>query len=185
MNTILIQDLKVRMEKSLQSFQNIIYSFRTGRASPNLLDNIAIDYFGKKMPLKKISNITVENSNTLKISVFDYSIIRDIENSILNSKLEISPLVQGNIIKIILPSLTEDRRKNLFKLVRSEAEKTRVNMRNIRRNANERLKKYIKEKTINNDTEHSMQHTIQKITDDYIKKINDILLHKEKEIMQF
>ena len=185
MQNSLIHNISNKMNKCLENFKKSINSIRTGRVSSSLLDCITIDYFGHKTQLKKLSNITIENASTLKISVFDNTIVNQIKNAILNSKLDISPILQGNIIKIILPNLTEERRKNLFKLVRSESEKSRINIRNLRRYAHDILKKYVKDKIINSDMEYKINNEIQKITDNYIKKINVLLNRKEDEIMNF
>ncbi|WP_422667170.1 ribosome recycling factor [Buchnera aphidicola] len=174
-----------KMEVCVKNFQIHINQIRTGRASPDLLNNIYIDYFGVRTPLRQISNIVVEDFHTLKINVFDESITNLIKKSILNSKLDLNPISYGKDIRIPLPSLTEDRRKDLIKLVRSEAENSRILIRNIRRDTNDKVKHFLKNKIISLDQERNMQNNIQSLTDKFIKIIDNILCKKEQELMQF
>jgi len=179
-------DIKTRekMKLCLQIFQNNINNIQTGRASPHLLNNIYIEYFGTKTHLNQLSNITVENSHTLKINIFDISITSLIQKAILNSKLDLNPIIRGKDILIPIPVLTEERRKKLVKVIRNEAENSRISIRNIRRDANDKIKKYLKKKIINEDDEHTSQSKIQMITNEYIKQIDSILLKKELELMK-
>ncbi|WP_343182669.1 ribosome recycling factor [Buchnera aphidicola] len=184
MHTDFMKELNDRMNQIFVLFKKYINKNYAIRISPDLLEGIKINYYGSQIPLKQLSNITVENSNTLKINVFDNKILRDIEKEIFRSKLELTPLVSDNIIRIVFPALTEDRRKKIFKLICEESETCRINIRNIRRDANHKLKKFSQDKYIGNDTEYDMQHQVQKMTDNYMKKINSLLLKTKKEIMK-
>lgn len=181
----LIKDAEIRMKKCLHTFQKTINSFRTGVASTNMLDNIIIEYYGTKTCLNQIANITIENSNIIKINVFDKNIVNIIEKKISESKLEISPVVDGNIIRLHIPSLTEERRINLSKVVRIESEKSKIQVRNIRRDINDTIKKNIKKKILNIDSKYSLISKIQLLTDSYIKQIDNLFIQKENEIMNF
>ncbi|CAL4320352.1 ribosome recycling factor [Buchnera aphidicola] len=178
-------DIDIRMMRCLEIFKSKIHKIRTGRISPSILDGLHIEYYEKKTLLNQLANIIMETSNTLKISVFDHSVVNLIEKAILNSHLEVNPIVVGNNIKIIFPPLTEERRKKLFKIVRSEAEAVRICIRNVRRDANDFLKKNIKKKIISKDIEYFLQNEVQILTDSYIRKIDHLLLQKESEIMKF
>lgn len=174
-----------RMKSCIQIFENNVNNIRTGRASPVLLNNIYIEYFGSKTALHKISNIIVENANTLRINVFDNSCTHLISKAILNSNLDLNPIIKGKDILVPIPSLTEERRKNFIKLIRSEAENSRICIRNVRRDSNEKIKKFLKDKIISEDNEHTAQNKIQSMTNENIKKIDKMLFQKEKEIMSF
>lgn len=179
----ILYDTKIRMEKCLLIFQKNVNSMRIGRVSPVLLDGIYVEYYGVKTPLKDLSNITVENANTLKITVFDRKILRMLEKEIFHSNLEFTPLVHDNIIRLIVPPLTEDRRNKICKYIQSDAENSRISIRNIRRDANDTLKKLVKKKIITIDLERVTQHEIQILTDDYINKVNHFFIQKKSEIM--
>lgn len=179
------KNIDIRMNKCLDMLNIKMNKIRTGRVSVKLLDGIFIEYYGSKISLQEVAKIIVETSNTLKISVFDHQIVNKIEKAIINSHLEINPIVIGNHIRIIIPPLTEERRKKLSKMIRFEAEKSRVCIRNIRREANDILKSNIKNKIMNKDLEYLSQNEIQKLTDFYVGKIDSLLLKKESEIMKF
>lgn len=174
-----------KMEVCIKNFQIQLNNIKTGRASPDLLNNIYVEYFGSKVLLRKISNIVVEDYHTLKINVFDSSNTNLINKAILNSDLDLNPVIHGKDIIVPIPSLTEERRKNLIKIIKNNAENTRICIRNIRRDANEKIKVYLKNKVIGEDQEHMSQNKIQKMTDEYIKKVETILVFKEKELMKF
>ncbi|QCI27160.1 ribosome recycling factor [Buchnera aphidicola] len=180
----IIKNIKLRMEKCIEKFNININNIRVGRISTKLLDKIKIEYYGVKKKIKELSNITIENSNTLKITVFDKNIIREIEKKIFHSNLGVTPIVNNNFIKIIVPPITEERRKKIVKDIQIESEYTRINIRNIRRDANNFLKKSVKNKTINIDIEYNIQNEIQNLTNYYINKINSLLSKKELEIMK-
>ncbi|QCI25448.1 ribosome recycling factor [Buchnera aphidicola (Sitobion avenae)] len=174
-----------QMETCIQTFQNNINNIKTGRASPTLLHNIYIEYFGSKTSLRQVSNIIVEDTHTLKINVFDDSITSLIRKAILNSDLDLNPILQGKDILIPIPVLTEERRKKLIKVIRNDAENSRIKIRNIRRDSNDKIKRLFKNKMISEDNEHISQTKIQIMTDEYIKKIDSILSKKEIELMKF
>ncbi|MDX1704865.1 ribosome recycling factor [Pseudidiomarina sp.] len=178
------QDAKERMEKSLESLRAQISKVRTGRAHPSLLDGIMVPYYGTPTPLKQLANITVEDSRTLALTVFDKSSTAAVEKAIMTSDLGLNPNTAGNVLRVPLPVLTEERRRDLVKVVRAEAEQGRVAIRNIRRDANSDLKELEKEKEISEDEEHRAADEIQKLTDTYIGKIDQLLEEKEKDLME-
>nr|WP_231136659.1 MULTISPECIES: ribosome recycling factor [Providencia] len=173
------------MEKSLEAFKNQISKVRTGRASPSLLDGITVEYYGSATPLRQLANVTVEDSRTLAISVFDRSMSPAIEKAIMASDLGLNPSSAGTVIRVPLPPLTEERRKDLIKVVRGEAEQGRIAVRNVRRDANDKVKALLKDKEISEDDERRSQDDIQKLTDSYIKKVDEALAQKEAELMEF
>nr|WP_241748251.1 ribosome recycling factor [Providencia rettgeri] len=173
------------MEKSLEAFKNQISKVRTGRASPSLLDGITVEYYGSATPLRQLANVTVEDSRTLAISVFDRSMSPAIEKAIMASDLGLNPSSAGTVIRVPLPPLTEERRKDLIKVVRGDAEQGRIAVRNVRRDANDKVKALLKDKEISEDDERRSQDDIQKLTDSYIKKVDEALAQKEAELMEF
>lgn len=179
------KDAQDRMEKSLEAFKNQISKVRTGRASPSLLDGINVEYYGSATPLRQLANVTVEDSRTLAISVFDRSMSPAIEKAIMASDLGLNPSSAGTVIRVPLPPLTEERRKDLIKVVRGEAEQGRIAVRNVRRDANDKVKALLKDKEISEDDERRSQDDIQKLTDSYIKKVDESLAQKEAELMEF
>ncbi|AOV97747.1 ribosome recycling factor [Edwardsiella hoshinae] len=179
------KDAETRMEKCVESFKGNISKIRTGRAHPNLLDGIQVEYYGAATPLRQLANIVAEDSRTLAVTVFDRSMSGAIEKAILTSDLGLNPSSAGTVIRVPLPPLTEERRKDLIKLVRSEAESGRVSVRNVRRDANDKVKALLKDKAISEDEDRKSQDDIQKITDQMIKKIDAALADKEKELMEF
>ncbi|RUO32037.1 ribosome recycling factor [Aliidiomarina sedimenti] len=179
-----IKDAKERMAKSVDALKSQMSKVRTGRAHPSILDGVRVPYYGAETPLNQLANITVEDSRTLAITVFDKSTTGAVEKAIMTSDLGLNPASAGTVIRVPLPPLTEERRKELVKVVRSEAEQGRVAVRNIRRDANGDLKELLKEKEITEDDEHKGQDDIQKITDEAIKKIDDALTAKEAELME-
>ena len=179
------KDAQDRMEKSVEALKNQISKVRTGRASPSLLDGIMVDYYGAATPLRQLANVTVEDARTLAISVFDRSMSPAIEKAIMASDLGLNPSSAGTVIRVPLPPLTEERRKDLIKVVRAEAEQGRVAVRNIRRDANDKIKALLKDKEISEDEERRSQDDIQKLTDGYIKKVDEALAQKEAELMEF
>ena len=179
------KDAQDRMEKSLEAFKNQIIKVRTGRASPSLLDGITVEYYGSATPLRQLANVTVEDSRTLAISVFDRSMSPAIEKAIMASDLGLNPSSAGTVIRVPLPPLTEERRKDLIKVVRGEAEQGRIAVRNVRRDANDKVKALLKDKEISEDDERRSQDDIQKLTDSYIKKVDESLAQKEAELMEF
>ncbi|MBK0090990.1 ribosome recycling factor [Erwinia sp. S59] len=179
------KDADTRMEKCVDAFKNQISKVRTGRASPSLLDGIMVPYYGTPTPLRQLASVTVEDSRTLKINVFDRSLSPAVEKAIMASDLGLNPSSAGTDIRVPLPALTEERRKDLIKVVRGEAEQGRVSVRNVRRDANDKIKALLKDKEISEDDERRSQEEIQKMTDGYIKNVDVALAEKEKELMDF
>ena len=179
------KEAQARMEKSIEAFQNHISKVRTGRASPSLLDGIMVEYYGSPTPLRQLANVVAEDARTLAITVFDKSLTPMIEKAILTSDLGLNPASAGTVIRVPLPPLTEERRRDLTKIVRNEAEQGRVSIRNIRRDANDQIKALLKDKEISEDDERKSQDLIQKATDSAIKKLDAVLADKEKELMEF
>ncbi|OMQ20453.1 MULTISPECIES: ribosome recycling factor [Serratia] len=179
------KDADSRMEKSVEAFKNQISKIRTGRASPSILDGIMVEYYGSATPLRQLANVTVEDSRTLAINLFDRSLGSAVEKAIMSSDLGLNPNSAGSVIRVPLPPLTEERRKDLIKVVRGEAEQGRVAVRNIRRDANDKVKALLKDKEISEDEDRRSQEDIQKMTDAYIKLLDAALADKEKELMDF
>lgn len=175
---------KDRMEKAIDVLRKDFASIRTGRASLSLLDGITVDYYGTQTPLNKVAALSVPEPRTIAIQPWEQRIIPDIEKAILRSDLRLTPTNDGKIIRINIPPLTEERRKQLVKVVRKRAEEARVAIRNIRRDLNEDLKKMEKNKEISEDELKRDLEEVQKITDEYIKKVDEVLEMKEKEIME-
>ena len=179
------KDADTRMEKCVEAFKTTISKVRTGRASPSLLDGIVVEYYGTPTPLRQLASVTVEDSRTLKINVFDRSLSPAVEKAIMKSDLGLNPSSAGTDIRVPLPALTEERRKDLIKIVRGEAEQGRVSVRNVRRDANDKIKALLKDKEISEDDERRAQDEIQKMTDAHIKKVDAALSEKETELMDF
>ena len=177
------KDASARMEKSIDALVHDLAKVRTGRAHPNLLDHITISYYGSDTPLKQVANVNVEDARTLAITPWEKTMVGPVEKAIMNSDLGLNPNTAGNTIRVPLPPLTEERRKDLIRLVRQETEQTRVAIRNIRRDANHDLKDLVKEKLISEDDEHRGQEIVQKLTDQYIKNADEILQQKEADLM--
>jgi len=180
----IIRDADQRMGKSLEALKHELSKIRTGRAHPSLLEHVTVSYYGNEVPLNQAANINVVDSRTLGVSPWDKSTVPDIEKAILNSDLGLNPVTTGEIIRVPLPPLTEERRKELIRVVRAEAEKARVAIRNIRRDANHSCKDMIKEKLISEDDERKAEERVQKLTDTHIGEIDKILLQKEAELME-
>ncbi|SEI69279.1 ribosome recycling factor [Bhargavaea ginsengi] len=180
----LIEETKDRMVKSLQSLRRELASIRAGRANASLLDRISVDYYGAPTPVNQLAGISVPEARLLVIQPYDKSVIGDIEKAILKSDLGITPANDGNVIRIAVPALTEERRKELVKVVKKEAEEGKVSIRNIRRDANDSLKKLEKSGDITEDDHRGYSDDIQKMTDDHIRQIDEIAKEKEDEIME-
>ncbi|WP_343153910.1 ribosome recycling factor [Buchnera aphidicola (Mindarus keteleerifoliae)] len=173
------------MEKCILQYQINLKKIRTGRVSTDILDDIFIDYYGKKMKLRNIANIVIENSNMLKVTPFENNIQRIIEKKIISSNLGLNPVSIENNILVKIPFLTEDRRRELIKIAKNDAEKTRIKIRNIRKNAKYKIKKLLNEKIISKDKDHSFQNKLQVKTNFFIDKIDNMLKEKEQELMKF
>ncbi|MFB6422124.1 MAG: ribosome recycling factor [Candidatus Malihini olakiniferum] len=179
------RDADARMKKCVEAFKNQINRLRTGRASPSLLDGIQVECYGSLTPLHQIANIVVEDSRTLAITVFDRTLSPAVEKAIIVSDLGLNPCSASMVIRVPLPSLNEERRKDLTKVVRGEAEQCRISVRNVRRDTNDMLKALLRDKRISEDKEHRAQEEVQKLTDAYIKKVDIALVEKENELMKF
>lgn len=177
-------DAQTRMTKSVESFKNQLAKVRTGRAHPSLLDGIMVPYYGSNTPLRQVGNVSTEDARTLTVTVFDATLIQAVEKAIMGSNLGLNPMSAGTVIRIPLPPLTEERRKDLIKVVRGEAENSRIAIRNIRRDANGDLKSLEKDKDISEDEQRLGEENVQKITNEFVKQIDDILAVKEKELLE-
>ena len=173
-----------KMDKSIQSLRKDISTLRTGRANPNMLDTIKIDVYGQIMPIDQLATITVPEARLISIQVWDKTNVVLIDSAIQKSELGINPQIDGQTIRLRIPDLTEERRKELIKILKNMGEKGKISIRNIRREANEDLKKKLKEKSISEDENKNYEKNIQKLTDTSIKNIDKILSDKEKEILQ-
>ena len=173
-----------RMQKALESLRSRLLKVRTGRAQPAILDGVMVDYYGTPTPLRQVAQVNVEDARTLKLTVFDRNAVKDVEKAIQKSELGLNPVITGVDIRVPLPPLTEDRRKELVKVVRGEVEQSRVEVRNIRRDANAELKDLQKSKDISEDEQRGGEEQIQKLTDATIKQCDDLLAAKEKELME-
>jgi len=173
-----------RMKKSVEAMQTEMAKIRTGRAHPSLLESISVPYYGNETPLSQVANVTVTDSRTLTVTPWEKSMVSVVEKAILTSDLGLNPATSGNAIRVPLPPLTEERRKEMIKITRSEAEQARVAIRNVRRDANNQLKDLLKGKDITEDDEHRAQDDIQKLTDKYIKDVDAHLATKEADLME-
>ena len=178
------KNISLKMEKSIQSFKKDISTLRTGRANINMLDTIKIDVYGQLMPIGQLATVSVPEARMISIQVWDKSNISIIESGIQKSELGITPQTDGQTIRLRIPDLTEERRKDLIKILKNMGEKAKISIRNIRREGNEDLKKKLKEKIISEDQNKIFEKNIQKITDNNIQTIEKILTDKEKEISQ-
>jgi len=178
------KNYSLKMDKSIQSFKKDISTLRTGRANAAMLDAIKVDVYGQQMPINQIATINVPEARLISIQVWDQSNVKLIDSAIQKSDLGINPQTDGQIIRISIPNLTEERRKDLIKILKGMGEKGKIAVRNIRRDANEDIKKLLKDKKISEDQNELFEKNIQKITDDNISNIEKILEGKEKEIIQ-
>ena len=179
-----LDENRQRMEKTLQSLDKEFNRLRTGRASAALLDGIRVDYYGTPTPLEQLASISIPDSRTISIQPWDRGAFKDVEKAILKSELGLNPVNDGKTLRIIIPPLTEERRKELVKVAKKFTEETKVSIRNIRRDANDTLKKQEKAKEITEDDLHKTQDDVQKLTDEYIVKADAVFAVKEKEIME-
>ena len=181
----IVEDTKVGMEKSLQSLHTAFKRIRTGRASPALLDDIRVDYYDNLTPLTQLASISVEDAKTIAIIPWEKAVVQDIENAIMESELGLNPATSGDTIRVILPDLTEETRKEFIKKARVEAENAKVSLRNVRREGNSQLKEFLKEKEISEDEERQGEEEIQKLTDLFVGRVNEALSAKEKDLLDF
>ena len=178
------KDAESRMRKSIEGLTQALSKVRTGRAHPSILVGIKVDYYGQSTPLSQVASVTVSDPRTLSVTPFDKSMIQAVDKAIQSSGLGLNPATAGQVIRIPLPPLTEERRIALVKQVKSEAESAKVSIRNIRRDANNDVKELLKAKEISEDDERNSQDEIQKITDKFIKEVDLVLSNKEKDLMQ-
>jgi len=178
------KDAQERMQKSVTALGSQLSKIRTGRAHPAILDGIMVSYYGAPTPLNQVANVTIEDSRTLAIGVFDKSLAQAVEKAIMASDLGLNPMSAGTVIRVPLPPLTEERRKDLIKIVRAEVEGGRVAVRNIRRDANGDFKALLKDKEISEDEARQAEDAIQKLTDKFIKDMDTHLAAKETELME-
>lgn len=177
------QQAQTRMTKCLESLRDAFSKIRTGRAHPSLLDHIHVDYYGSKMPISKVANIATQDARTLTITPWDGNMVGPIEKAIQQSDLGLNPMTAGTLIRVPLPSLTEERRKDLIKVVKHEAEHARVAIRAVRRDANTEVKALLKDKKISEDDERRAEEDVQKLTDQFIAQVEKMLAEKEKDLM--
>lgn len=184
----MIEDLKKdaeeRMAKSIESLGHAFNKIRTGRAHPSLLDGLTVSYYGADMPLNQVGNVNVLDARTLSISVWEKSMVPEVEKAIMKSDLGLNPVTTGELIRVPMPALTEETRKGFIKQAKSEAENARIAIRNIRRDVLSDLKDLLKEKEISEDDERRAQENIQKITDKYIQQVDKALSVKEVDLME-
>ncbi|MSQ99799.1 MAG: ribosome recycling factor [Gammaproteobacteria bacterium] len=184
----MLEDLKkdcaVRMGKCIVQFQADLKKMRTGRAHPSLIENLKVDFYGAESPLQQMANISVEDARTLVVSPWDKSTVQAIEKAIYKSELGLTPNTAGAVIRVPLPALTEERRRDITKVVRGDAESAKVAVRNVRRDVLQDVKEMLKEKLISQDDEKRVQDEVQKLTDRHVAEVDQTLAAKEKEIMQ-
>ncbi len=179
----IFKETKAKMEKTVAAIKQELAKIRTGRAHPSLMDHIKVSYYGSEVPLSQVANVNVEDSRTLAIVPWEKDMVPVIEKAIMESDLGINPMTAGTVIRVPLPSLTEERRRELVKVAKHEAEQGRIAIRNIRREANAELKEALKEKLISEDDERKAEEKIQQLTDQYIKKIDQLLAEKEQDLL--
>ncbi|MES9942301.1 MAG: ribosome recycling factor [Candidatus Thiodiazotropha sp. 6PLUC2] len=177
-------DAATRMGKSVDSLVHELAKVRTGRAHPSLLDHVRVDYYGSDVPISQVANINVEDARTLTVVPWEKNMVQAVEKAIMTSDLGLNPMSAGSVLRVPMPPLTEERRKDLIRVVRHEAENAKVAIRNIRRDGNHDLKDLVKEKMISEDEEHRGQELIQNLTDKHIKKVDELLEEKEKDLME-
>ena len=180
----IIKDAEDRMKKSIESLKGELAKVRTGRAHPSLLEHIMVDYYGSDTPLNQVASIGVEDARTLTVTPWERPMVQAVEKAIMKSDLGLNPNSAGSVIRIPMPQLTEERRRDLVKVVRHEGENGKIAIRNIRRDANSDFKSLEKEKEISEDEERRAQDAIQKLTDKYVKEIDDIVAVKEEDLMK-
>ena len=178
------KNFALKMEKSIQSFKKDISTLRTGRANTNMLDTIKVDVYGQLMPVEQLATINVPEARLISVQVWDKTNVTPIESAIQKSELGINPQIDGQMIRLRIPDLTEERRQDLIKVLKNMGEKSKISVRNIRREANEQLKNELKDKKISEDESKNFEKNIQKLTDQNIENIEKILAEKEKEISQ-
>jgi len=178
------KDANSRMNKSVHALEESLAKVRTGRAHPSLLDHLTVSYYGSDVPLKQAANVSVEDARTLAIQPFEQTMVKPVEKAIMESDLGLNPNTAGSVIRVPMPPLTEERRRDLTRVVRHEGELAKVAVRNIRRDANGDLKDMVKEKLVSEDDERRGEEMVQKLTDQHVKKIDELLAIKEADLME-
>jgi ribosome recycling factor len=179
-----IKDAKSRMDKSLEALRGELAKIRSGKATTALLDSIKVDYYGNLTPINQVANVTVLDAHTLSVTPWDKSVLSAVDKAILEANIGFNPVSDGTNLKIPVPPLNEERRKDLVKIIKKFGEESKVAVRNVRRDANEHLKKEEKKKNISEDQLKEGEDKIQKLTDEHVVKVDELLKHKEKEIME-
>jgi ribosome recycling factor len=179
------KDSRTRMSKSIEALKHEFSKLRTGRAQASLLDHVSVSYYGTDTPINQVASVVVSDARTLTVTPWERKIVPDVEKAILNSDLGLNPVSAGDVIRVPLPALTEERRKEMTKVVRHEAESARVAIRNIRRDANQNLKGLIKDQHLAKDDEHRAEDEVQKLTDQFIATVDELLKAKEQDLMDF
>lgn len=177
------KDAEARMKKCIEALDVAFKKIRTGRANPSILDNIRINYYGQETPLNQVAQVSVEDSRTLSISPWEKQMVTEIEKAILKSDLGLNPNTAGTVIRLVMPPLTEETRKDMTKVARGEAEHARVAIRNVRRDANTLLKELLKDKQVSEDDERKAQDDVQKLTDKYVAEVEANLKKKEQDLL--
>ena len=180
----IIKDAESRMKKSVESLKSDLTKIRTGRAHTSLLDHLTVEYYGGEVPLSQVASIGVADARTLTVTPWEQNMVGAIEKAIMKSDLGLNPASAGKVIRVPLPALTEERRKDMIRVVRQEGENARVAVRNIRRDANQDFKSLLKDKEITEDEEKKAEDAIQKLTDKYVKDVDKVLEDKEKDLME-
>ena len=180
----MVIDAKNRMMKSIEVLKVDLSKLRTGRAHPSLLDHIKVSYYGNDVPLNQVANVTVENARALAVTPWEKAMVSVIEKAIRESDLGLNPATTGQVIRVPLPALTEERRKDLIRVVRDEIEQARVSIRSVRRDANNHFKELLKDKKISEDEERHAEATMQKLTDQYIADVDKIMATKEADLLE-
>lgn len=179
----IIKEAEARMRKSIEAFKAETAKLRTGRAHPSILDHIRVDYYGTEMSINQVANVNVSDARTLTITPWEKKMVQAIEKAILNSDLGLNPTTAGEVIRVPMPPLNEERRKELIKVVRNEAEAARVSIRSVRRDANNELKEVLKSKQITEDEERRYTDEIQKITNKYVAEVDQLTTAKESDLL--
>lgn len=180
----ILTDAETRMGKSVDSLRSDLTKIRTGRAHPSLLDQLMVDYYGTDTPINQVANVTVEDSRTLAVAPWEKQMVAVVEKAIINSGLGLNPSTAGNLIRIPMPPLTEERRRELVKVVKADGENAKIAIRNIRRDANSDFKDLLKEKEISEDETRQAEDSVQKLTDKFVASVDEVIAVKEKELME-
>jgi ribosome recycling factor len=177
------KEAEARMKKSLDALKTELTKLRTGRAHPSLLDHVTVDYYGSAVPISQVANVAIEDSRTLSVTPWEKQMVQPIEKAIMTSDLGLNPNTAGTVIRIPMPPLTEERRKDMIKVVRHEGENAKVAIRNVRRDANAEIKQLQKDKTVGEDQARSGEEAVQKLTDRYVVEVDKMVEAKEKDLM--